>query len=373
LAFSTATPTPGSSADLRYMPDDAEVVGGVDLDAVVASPLYRKLTEPGSKWADKLRAEQDMVRTELGLDLADIRAMTVGQPPNAGNKRQANAQVQFRVIGAPGQPPQPPPPQRPAANGVTAIRSRKTMSVSQIKQNRGGDYQERKVGKYGLWENNNTAFCLVDETAELRKVLERDGPPRLSPEMQMALKHVESGKAAWIVQAAKPTAKADTPAVPPLFPQLEKHVKKYLEPFTKVKASVIHIDLKSGVEVTGKSFCEDAKTAEQMRRFMSGLGSIVRGVFLILSVDTESKGYEQALQALDAGSVKADGSVLSFKFALNMATINDLLDKASELFNSIEVRIGVHCPAFKRFAHRLKAECYFTLPVRHSGQRLRRL
>jgi hypothetical protein len=226
----------GPNADwLRFMPDEAQAIVHVDLEAVRASGLYDKIKQVNP--AMEKQIQQGLRGTSLQLD--DLAAVSVG-----GTFQDRN---QF----------------------VAVLRTNRSVSEDELhggqatRQESVGEYTIHHLDKYaGVRIDDNT---LVTGTPELvEAVLLRNGPARFAPALQSAVDDAGFSSDITVVMTLQglPGMNRTVPGAP-------------FDP-KQIESLVVSAELGSSIDLEAGVFFQDASTASSLKEMIDAQMSTMR-------------------------------------------------------------------------------------------------
>jgi len=333
-----ATDTPAAMpADVRYLPDGADLIVTLDMDTITHSQTVDKAFQHVQKQLppgelDKITKEradflkqwkEKELKPGLGLAAGDLRRIVLG------------AAVTSKEY-------------------VFVITTHKDMNAAALIKAEAEEAKESKHGNFTIYETTSKAkdkgegkpgaFCLVDgrtlvatEKKELLlAVLDRNRPAKLAPETEAVMKLVNPAKTftlAWNPselqkqQAMKPK---DEPKPGTIVIDIEKMLPDEWKPLWHAKAVAVEFDVRTGFELSLGFLCKTEQDAATLKK-AGDLGV----AFLIekSKKDQEAqKGTPEEAQSrggqivLEQIKVTAQGAALTARLGLDDKTIAQLLD-----------------------------------------------
>lgn len=214
----------GGPEGLRYLPDGCRVVQLSHTEAIEQSPAYQRLgkqraIEPAVSLPPELAAL-------IGLKPAEIRLVLAGQTGEADET-------------------------------ILVVQTREPISATELlERNKSLTYRTEKVGRYAMHQRKELAFCVPEggtvvlgSASQLRKVLARDGRPRLPAGMEAAFRQGDWSRgvvAAMDLTVDPPPGVADT----------------------GVQAIVAAFDWGEDLGIGFTFFCKDDEAAEKLKQQM---------------------------------------------------------------------------------------------------------
>jgi hypothetical protein len=214
------------------------------------------------------------------------------------------------------------------------IRPRNPITVDDIKINKKGDYKEVKVGRFTVYEGAGDAYCVAEDrllvvgpAALVKKVLERNKPVDLKPELDAAYKLLNPAKALGLALLPQDEVLKNIPGGGiPKMPEFE--------PVTQAKAVVIQVDVTAGLEISGTLQCKDAEGATALKKTTDGWVAMAKMKIDEVKKDKqgmpEEKLAEKAEELVNQLKIAAQGPNFTVTLALSEALITQLIDLAKE-------------------------------------------
>jgi predicted Zn finger-like uncharacterized protein len=176
----------GPGAEIKYLPDNTQMVAKVQVKDLLASDAYKKLK---GEFGDMMKggpANLDDLEKHVGLKLNDIESVLVGADMTGGKE-----------------------------NVSIVVKTTRSVKDSELLSNiKEGKFTESKVGKYTMHEKGDLAFCVAESSVVvyappdvLKKVLKRDKDPDMSSTMKAAIKETDFGKTVSMAMDLKAVAK----------------------------------------------------------------------------------------------------------------------------------------------------------------------
>jgi DNA-directed RNA polymerase subunit RPC12/RpoP len=288
---------PPPLSENQFFPDGTLAIASLNFESALNSKPYDKIKEelvkldkPPEKLFDAV------VKPYLGLQLTATSRVTVAM----------------------------------AAQQDTAfvVRPRNPVTIDEVKLNKKGDYKEVKVGRFTMYEGAMDGYCLAEERllvvappALLKKILERNKPPELKPDLEAAYKLLNPAKTISLVLTAQTSelAKAGAP------------IPKELESAGDLaKTLVLQLDLAQGLEVSATLICKDADAAAAVKKAADGLVAMAK--MKLEQVQKDSEQQEEIMRAKKAeevvGQIKVatEGAYFTVTLNLNDETVAQLLE-----------------------------------------------
>jgi hypothetical protein len=236
LAAPAAAEAPKGGPDLRYAPDNANVLMVLRMDQLIASDGFKKLR----KEIPELDKEFDSgFRKEFGFDTTNVEQM-------------------MRAAAVKNDPP------------LGAFHLKKGVDVKDVLKAREGlrgKHKEEKVGAVTLYvpeRDADDAFCLPNDRTllfgpakTLKAVLERNKKAAVSDAVTAALKEADPAATLTVVMDVKAVFESDPP---PEIPGVD---------FDKIKAgatgAALTVKVGTDVALRAAAVCKDAKAAEEVK------------------------------------------------------------------------------------------------------------
>jgi hypothetical protein len=246
----------GTNVDwLKFMPDEAQMIARVDVQAVRASGLYEKMKQVNPAMEEQI--QQGLRGTSLRLE--DIAAVSLGGSFQDREKFVAVVQTNRSV-------------------SEDEVRGAKTTRQENV-----GDYTLHFADKYaGARIDDNT---VVSGSPEMVKaVLSRNGPARFSPALQAAVDDAGFSSDVTLVMTLQglPGMNRAVPGAP-------------IDP-RQVESLAVSADLGSSIELEATVFFQDASTAsalkEKIDEQMSGMRQMMG------KMPPQAQGFTEVLDSL---------------------------------------------------------------------------
>jgi hypothetical protein len=273
-----------SEADFAFLPDDCEVVAGLNLEAWLASSAYQTLKKQLPQF-DQVFAGG--AKESTGVELTEIQRITFG-----GNLTAAD-------------------------NGVMVIRTKKAVTSNDILASKGMEnFKETTIGRFVIYEKPGEAFCIPDgrtiimgSPETLRQVLERNRTATLSAEMAGTLKQVDLGKAMGVaVQLRKDKLKGLLGAG-----AMPVDMARMLE---QVEGVALRVDWTSRIDWRLILSCREAKTAEELRKLIDGG---------LVAFKKAARLPKEMLKMLDSLQIGTTGARLTLAMQLEPMMLADMV------------------------------------------------
>jgi hypothetical protein len=311
----------GLGDELKYLPDESQTILSLKVEQLQASAAWKELTRE----IPTLARVFDTMPGPTVLPADKVAAVTLG------GKFTDN-------------------------KPVVVVRTKTAMTAADIKSAIGQqpmDYRETKVGRYTLYEGSAT-FCPVDsklivfaDAITLRKILERDGKPKLSEAMQAAVKQADFTKSLALavsikdIEFPKPPppplpkpwgGKEDFPKGPGFGPRPGPFGLEFLANVEKmikeVEGIALTVHAGSDVELNLTLLCRDSKAADEWRRLVDGLLVLFKKV-LVLFAPNDSMAQELS-ELFEAFACSSSGSKVTVKGKARTASILRIFQEAQK-------------------------------------------
>jgi phage FluMu protein Com len=242
----------GLDDDLKFMPNNAQMVASIRLDQLMKSGVFQELKREVPD-VSKAMSEADKSK-ELGLGVDDIDQIVVGG--GTGTK-------EF----------------------IAVIHTKKAVTAADLRSKDSKiKYTESKVGKYVLMEPQtpfSPAFCVVDKNRVLvgdkeamRTVLSRDKKPEFSKNLQAAIKEVDFSKTIVFAMDTQSAASTIGGAAGLGFFGGKNDM---LSAFEKTNAVAMQAKIASDVRIDVTLVCKDAASANDIKKLIDGFLVMGRG------------------------------------------------------------------------------------------------
>ena len=266
----------GSSADwLRFMPDEAQMIVHVDVDAVRASGLYDKMKQMNPSMEKQI--EQGLRGTPLRLE--DIAAVSLGGSFQDREKF------------------------------VAVVRTNRSVSNDDI---RGMAKRQENVGEFTLHYVDKYAGALIDHntvvsgTPELIKaVLSRNGPPRFQPALQSAVDDAGFSSDVTMVMTLQglPGMSRTIPGAP-------------FNP-SQVESLAVSADLGTSIDLEAAVFFQDASTASSLKEKIEQQMSAMRQ--MMAKMPPQAAEFNSVLDSL---SISRSGRKITAEITIPRSVID---------------------------------------------------
>ncbi len=231
--------------ELKYMPNNSQYIASVRVEELLKSDVFKELRRETPELDKQMTAGMNK---EMGLAMEDIEQMVTG---GSGPKDM-----------------------------IVVVRSKKALNAADLRsKNKNGTYTETKVGKYVMQESQGVgspAFCVVDkkllvlgDKEAVRSVLTRDKKPEFSKNMQAAMKKVDFSKTIAVAADIKSgTGKANVRPGDAM--QFLGGNANMFSGMDKAEALAFQAKIGSDVRLDLTILCQDAKSAEDMKKVIDG-------------------------------------------------------------------------------------------------------
>ncbi len=228
----------GVGSDLRYLPDDCDVIATVDVRALWNSGVSQKLKSANPDAFNRLTAQMEH---QGNVKPEDFGRMTWG----------------FKVDGA-------------HWSGVLHLN--KAITDADLVRPGGPPPIQKQVGPYKLQIVNSVAFCLVDGTtmamgdeSSLNTVLPRTANARVPSDLEAAMKEVDFSKPISMAVATSGILKAPSASA------MAASMKTIPGGTDGVRCAGIQADVNDDIRIKAVSLCKDAAIADQFKKMGEGL------------------------------------------------------------------------------------------------------
>lgn len=284
----------------HFFPDGTAVIASLNFESALGSKLYDKVKEEAAKMGQSPEKLFDMeMKPILGLQLTAISRITA-----AAVTEQELIQV---------------------------IQPRNPVTIDQIKINKMGDYKEVKMGRFTLYEGAKDAYCLAEDRmlvvgppALMKKVLERNKPAQLKPELEVAYRQINPAKTTGLAFLPQDALKEIAKAVP------GGAALGKVPGLAEAQGFVFQLDLAKGLEIAATVQCKDAGGATELQKIVeSGIAAEKKKQE---QIQKESEVPEEVMRAKKTeellGQIKSavEGVNFTLSLALNDEMVTQLLD-----------------------------------------------
>jgi len=290
---------------ITYLPDDCHVVAVLRVAQANKSNAFKELKAlskdvPG---ANALPTDIEKQAEKMGLALDNIEQVTLGM--SFTNVDIAN-----------------PTAQKP----IFVVRTREPIKADEIKAKlKEQKFTEAQASGRALSENLDLdmAVCIIDPNTivagpagpAIRKVLERNGKPKLGETMQFALKEMGAPKTIGLAVSLKEALGR------PDVKELAKRNEQAAKYIGDLDAAVLQLTLGNDIDINLTVFCKSADTAKE-------LNDLVNGLLALLKIGAGKDMPPDLAELLNALSITADGPKLQAVLALKTATLVKLSKQA---------------------------------------------
>jgi hypothetical protein len=272
----------------HFFPDGTVGIGSVNFESVLNSKAYSKFKE--SQSPDKLF--DALLKPILGLQLAATSRL----------------QVAFA-----------PPDDR-----IVVIRPRNPVTIDEIKLSRPGTYKEAKIGRFTMYESTSDAYCLAEDQmlvvgtpASLKKVLERNKPPELKPELDAAYRLMNPAKTVGLALQTQAGDLVKGVAPGPIPKELEA-----------AAALVLQLDLAQGLDIAVTLQFKDAEATAAAKKAVETLMATGKTTLEPLQKDDNEKiamAAKKGEELLGQVKITAEGASLTASLTLNDEVLTQLI------------------------------------------------
>jgi hypothetical protein len=263
----------GLDDDLKFMPNNCQVVASIRMDQLLASQVFQELRREIPQIDQGMKAG---LNDESGIPTEDIEQIVIGANPNSQDL-------------------------------ITVVHTKKAVEARDLRSRiKNSNYTETKIGKYVVHESQNVlhpTFCVVDKKRVvvgkkevLQAVLQRDKKPEFSKNLQDALKQTDFTKTIAVaadtqVVHALPGGGVPMPGAP----------NDVLGALGKTKAFSVQCKISSEVRLEMTLFCQDAAAANDVKKLIDG--------FLVMG--RNNKALPKEVSDLLEWNLKVDGTKVS--------------------------------------------------------------
>ncbi len=263
---------PGRADEIQYLPNGCFVVYSIDMAGLLKSKLYQEAKAKVNWFDDDLRHS---LADEMGIPAANVARVTVGV---------ASGTEEIVVLTA--------------LKPITAAEIQASRKVRPWQKDFA--YKEVKVGAFTIYQESYSisfnpkdkpskpadgrAFCVVDknllvcafELDALKKILERNKKPTLSPNMEARLK--EAGLKNMLTMVLDVTAFPEKEKKP-LLRDLGKQLPGLENVFEGLQTLTVKGSAANQVKVSATMHCKDAATAGDFLKIANGGVIILKTLF----------------------------------------------------------------------------------------------
>jgi hypothetical protein len=271
----------GAGSDLRYLPDDPDFVVSANVSGMINSGAGQKI---------KSHAE--------GM----LAAFSKGLPKDSKFKPEDVGRMTFGV-------------KVHEKNGAGVIHFNRPVTEQEIPPLANGS--KKTIGEYQVAVDHDVACCLIDpqtmltgDENSLRKVLERNGPAKISDDLTAAMAEVDFSKSitlAGLLKSLAPAGGASGQAMPPSAGGLGM-----MSGVTDgIRGAGIQCDMGDDIRVHGVAVCRDSNRANQVKTMADGFLPLIK-MMAAQSPGPAAKGMKilDTLQVSISGStVRADMTI----------------------------------------------------------------
>jgi hypothetical protein len=283
--FLMLTGKSGAGSDLKYLPDDPDFVMSADVSGMLASGAGQKI---------KARADE-----MLG-------ALNRGLPKDSKFKPEDVGRI---VVGGRAQPPQ----------GAGVVHMNRAVTDQDFPD---ADKAVKKtVGGYQMNVNNKMAYCRIDdrtlvvgEEESVRKILERNGPARISEELTAAMSEVDFSKSLAMAASLKNLANMAGPGGMSPMP---------MQGMKDIRGGALQADVGNDIRLKAAVVCKDAAAADQMKKMADGMVAM----FKTMGASGGQMPAEavKAMKILDTLEVSNSGATVRASLTIDVDTILSLI------------------------------------------------
>ena len=262
--------------DLQFVPDESDIVFSTDVGAIVSSGAGQKVK---SRYAEAFNALTQQIQQGGNAKLEDIGRITFG----------VSAQRQ---------------------KGAGIIHFNKPIDDQEFSRLPGAT--KRTVGGHEVILTNGMAFCRLDsraivvgDEASLQKVLERNGPAKLSDDLDSSIGEINFSNSFAAALSIKQLAKGGGPVGANLGAM----------PFgpDAIRGMAFQASIDDDIRLKAALLCKDAATADQMKK-MADAG-------LAMSKANAAKMPHNAAKIFDTLDVSNSGAAVRASVTLDVDTI----------------------------------------------------
>jgi hypothetical protein len=287
----------GSSSvadDLKYLPDDSELFGTVDMHAVTNSDLYKRLRQETTLLSN---FEKQTFGGDLALELADVQRITTG--------------------GSLG-----------TTSPVVLIRTKKAVSLDELLAKNPKKYsQEEELGRTKVRHDGFEVVAiperktvLVGPYAAVKSILTREAKKAtFSSPLQAAFNELDLNKSAAFamdLQSMMARAQAGQPPMGGPFPFNPLAGPKGPQP----ESMSGYLELGSSLTVTLNTMCKSAQDAEEMKKQTEAMTKMFAGP---IPIPRAPRGLADILKNIQVG-------VNGNKMSVSLSVANDTIVQAAK-------------------------------------------
>jgi hypothetical protein len=288
-----------SAEQLRFLPDESQVVATIDVQGLLASEVYHKVDEAFLKRGGKRLTdiEKDF-KSWVGMGWSDLERVTVGGKMSS-------------------------------QQGVIVVKTRKAVDARQIltRLNQQKDFDEISVDGFKIFKHRNQAlqdkhpsFCVVEPTLvvfsvdleTLRRVLSRREAAVVSTDLQPVMNQTDFSRTIALAMGKLP---AGLPAG-----------KDPSNPFAgfegKLQGISLEITLGGAIDIKVSALCVDSKTAKELNDTLTSMRTLANN----LNLPPEAK------KILDTMQFSYSGATFSARVSLDPDTVINLVEKGVDQY-----------------------------------------
>jgi hypothetical protein len=285
-AFMMLSGKAGVGSDLKYVPDDSDVVLSADISGIVNSGAGQKIKSKAGAMLDQLNRQ--------GGD-SKIKPEDVGRVTFGVNVR--------------------------SKNGAGIVHFNRPVGDADFSAIAKGE--KKPVGQYQMIVTADKAFCQLDpqtivmgDEASLRKVLERNAPARLSDDLATATGEADFSKAIAIALSMKSVMGAAGGMGAPGMAMMPGGADA-------IRGVALQADVGNDIRLKGALVCKDSAVADQMKQMSDGM---LAGMKM-----NSAKMPPEASKILDTLDVSRFGATVRASVTLDVDLVASMLESAGKM------------------------------------------
>gem|GEM_PF-2760339 len=277
----------GAGSDLKYLPDEPDFIVSADVNGMISSGAGQKVKD---KLGDVFSTINKMNSKDSNIKPEDTGRITVG----------------IRAM------------EKRAAGVIHLNRAISDQEFRDMQQKGTGT----NVGSYQAVILNNALICRIDERTfiagdepTVRKVIERNGPAKISDELTAAMAEVDFSKSIAMAGSLKNLANLAGPGRMPMGPM-------GMPGMNGIRGGALQADVGNDVRLKAILICKDSQTADQMKAMADAGITMAKMQAGNPNVPPQAA---KAMKILDTLDISSSGGAVRANLTLDVDTILDMV------------------------------------------------
>lgn len=307
---SLPSPAPGQAGGTdpaSFLPDDCQFIAVVNVQTYLTSKAYQDITKAAKGLGLPESADSTALSDKLGLEQADVVQIVMG----ANFKKLEKAKTE---AGSPL---------------VMVVRTKGPVTAEQIvKRAKDQGFTPAKLGNAMIYDGKELSFLVAEKQTviygpktDVRAIVERQAPAKLSACMQAALKDVAGAKGGAVAVALKDLL--DDPTIKAILPQLGPQIGQIVGDMEHL---AVQVNVGDDIDTSLALLMKNAKSADEARKLAEG--------FMALAKLGGGKDMpKEVMEVIDAIKLSSDGSRVKGSVAVKTPTVIKLMKDGAKKSN----------------------------------------